>query len=68
MFVALAQKRRFTAEGMVVTRPGKLMCQNIIHVRARNSMGGWADTIKRCLIVSEQLGLTSVAFPALGTG
>ncbi|XP_053377233.1 protein mono-ADP-ribosyltransferase PARP14-like isoform X2 [Mercenaria mercenaria] len=65
---ALSRQSRFAKDGFVVTSPGKLMCQNIIHVRARNSLHNWADTIKKCLIITEKLGLNSIAFPALGTG
>ncbi|XP_060567744.1 protein mono-ADP-ribosyltransferase PARP14-like [Ruditapes philippinarum] len=65
---ALAKREYFLANGLVVTGPGKLMCQSIIHVRARNTLNTWADTIWKCLSVAEQLGLNSIAFPALGTG
>lgn len=51
-----------------MTGPGKLMCRAIIHVRARNSLSTWADTIRKCLLVTEKHGLNSIAFPALGTG
>lgn len=67
-FVALIRKQQFLKDGLVVTSPGRLLCKNIIHVRARNSLDGWAESIKKCLKETERLGLNSVAFPALGTG
>ncbi|XP_052771969.1 protein mono-ADP-ribosyltransferase PARP14-like [Mya arenaria] len=61
-------RERIVKEGIVVTTAGKLMCQKIIHVRARNSANGWKDSIIKCLQEAEILGLNSIAFPALGTG
>lgn len=65
---ATRKKAEFDAEDLVVTGPGKLLCQKIIHVRARNRLTGWTKTIQKCLMVTESLGLSSIAFPALGTG
>lgn len=70
MFISIATRKKaeFDAEDLVVTGPGKLLCQKIIHVRARNRLTGWTKTIQKCLMVTESLGLSSIAFPALGTG
>lgn len=38
------------------------------HNRARNGQKGWTESIQQCLTEIENLGLNSVAFPALGTG
>lgn len=65
---AYARKREFLDNGLVVTNSGKLFCQKIIHVRARSSEKGWVSSIVRTLETVNMLGLTSVAFPALGTG
>jgi len=55
-------------EGLAVTSAGKLMCKHIIHVRARNTIDSWKSSIITCLQKTEKLGLSSIAFPALGTG
>ena len=55
-------------EGLAVTSAGKLMCMHIIHVRVRKTIEQWKGSIIACLQKTEKLGLTSVAFPALGTG
>jgi len=55
-------------DGMVVTGPGKLLCKNIIHIRARGTIAHWVEAIFKCLKKVEELGHNSVAFPALGTG
>jgi hypothetical protein len=68
IFVALLKKQHFMRDGFVVTSPGRLLCSNIIHVKARNSLAGWSESIKKCLMETERLGLNSIAFPALGTG
>ncbi|XP_052234938.1 protein mono-ADP-ribosyltransferase PARP14-like isoform X2 [Dreissena polymorpha] len=63
-----ANKKRIQTEGIVVTGPGKLMCQKIIHLKARNSASGWSEALLKGLREVDNLGLSSVALPALGTG
>lgn len=60
--------QRFKDDGIVVTGPGQLLCQNIIHMKARNSLKGWSESTKAVLAEVEALGHTSVSFPAIGTG
>ena len=51
-----------------MTGPGKLMCQKIIHLKARSSASGWSEALLKGLREVDNLGLNSVALPALGTG
>lgn len=55
-------------DGIIVTGPGRLMCKNIIHMKARNSERAWHESIVKCLQCVEELGHNSVSFPAVGTG
>lgn len=53
---------------MLVTNAGKLQCQKIIHLSARSSMSNWQKSIVMCLNEVEDMGFSSISFPALGTG
>ena len=55
-------------KGIVVTGPGKLNCKYIFHVMLQNSVKGWKTVISNCLQLAETRGVTSLSFPALGTG
>ena len=55
-------------DGVVVTGPGKLKCKFIFHVKFKGSIEGWKTVISICLQHAETIGMTSLAFPALGTG
>jgi hypothetical protein len=58
----------FKKEDLVTTSSGSLICQKIIHVRARNGFEGWKRTFVKSLAEVERLKLSSVSFPAMGTG
>ena len=60
--------RREGIDGIIVTGPGKLNCKYIFHVLLQGSVNGWKGVISSCLQLAEKLRVTSVAFPALGTG
>ena len=63
-----ANKAKLEKDGLVVTNPGKLLCQKIIHMKAKSTDASWKSMIYNCLLEVEKLGLNSVTFPALGTG
>ncbi|XP_059394821.1 protein mono-ADP-ribosyltransferase PARP14-like isoform X1 [Carassius carassius] len=52
----------------IVTSAGRLPCGNIIHVNGRNSPSEIKDVVLSVLKLCESRHITSVAFPALGTG
>ncbi|KTF83272.1 hypothetical protein cypCar_00029796 [Cyprinus carpio] len=52
----------------IVTSAGRLPCGNIIHVIGRNSPSEIKDVVLSVLKLCESRQITSVAFPALGTG
>uniref|UniRef100_A0A8C2KI30 Poly [ADP-ribose] polymerase n=1 Tax=Cyprinus carpio TaxID=7962 RepID=A0A8C2KI30_CYPCA len=52
----------------IVTSAGRLPCGNIIHVIGRNSPSDIKDVVLSVLKLCESRQITSVAFPALGTG
>ncbi|XP_016089355.1 poly [ADP-ribose] polymerase 14-like isoform X2 [Sinocyclocheilus grahami] len=52
----------------IVTSSGQLPCGNIIHVIGRNSPSDIKDAVLSVLKLCESQKITSVAFPALGTG
>ncbi len=52
----------------IVTSAGQLPCGNIIHVIGRNSPSDIKDVVLSVLTLCESQQITSVAFPALGTG
>ena len=55
-------------EGIVVTGSGKLNSKYIFHVKLKGSIDGWKTVISSCLQLAETIGVTSLSFPALGTG
>ncbi|XP_058644830.1 protein mono-ADP-ribosyltransferase PARP14-like [Onychostoma macrolepis] len=52
----------------IVTSAGRLPCRNIIHVIGRSSPSDIKDVVLSVLKLCEARQITSVAFPALGTG
>ncbi len=52
----------------IVTSSGRLPCGNIIHVIGHSSPSDIKDVVLSVLELCEARQLTSVAFPALGTG
>ncbi|XP_067289789.1 protein mono-ADP-ribosyltransferase PARP14 [Pseudorasbora parva] len=52
----------------IMTSAGNLPCGNIIHVIGRNDPSDIMDTVSSVLKLCESRQITSVAFPALGTG
>ncbi|MEZ4297583.1 MAG: serine/threonine-protein kinase [Polyangiaceae bacterium] len=65
---AMKEGRRALGD-CIATRPGTLQCKSVLH-----AVGGWrevsclARTSQRTLLLAEELGLRSLAVPALGTG
>lgn len=59
--------KKMQAEGCVVTRAGSLRCKHVIHIDAQSSHS-WKSKIKKCLEAANNLELSSVTFPAVGTG
>ena len=53
---------------MILTTPGNLRCQKILHLPGRNNPQEIQDTVKAALVLVEQNQYTSISFPALGTG
>ncbi|RXN29689.1 poly [ADP-ribose] polymerase 14-like protein [Labeo rohita] len=52
----------------IVTSSGRLPCRNIIHITGHNSPSKIKDIVLSVLKLCESRQITSVAFPALGTG
>ncbi|XP_026128813.1 poly [ADP-ribose] polymerase 14-like [Carassius auratus] len=63
--IVRSSNRRLTE---IVTSAGRLPCRNIIHVIGRNSPSEIKDVVFSVLKICEARQITSVAFPALGTG
>ncbi|XP_043106140.1 protein mono-ADP-ribosyltransferase PARP14 [Puntigrus tetrazona] len=57
-----------TQQTEIVTSAGQLPCGNIIHVIGRNNPSEIKDVVLSVLELCEARQITSVAFPALGTG
>ncbi|KAK2871251.1 hypothetical protein Q8A67_023778 [Cirrhinus molitorella] len=57
-----------TQKTEIVTSSGRLPCGNIIHIIGRNSPSDIKDVVLSVLELCESRQITSVAFPALGTG
>uniref|UniRef100_A0A8C2BU27 Poly [ADP-ribose] polymerase n=1 Tax=Cyprinus carpio TaxID=7962 RepID=A0A8C2BU27_CYPCA len=57
-----------TQQTEIVTSAGQLPCGNIIHVIGRSSPSEIKDVVLSVLELCESQQITSVAFPALGTG
>ncbi|XP_066544429.1 protein mono-ADP-ribosyltransferase PARP14 isoform X2 [Amia ocellicauda] len=57
-----------THDGIIMTRPGNLQCQKIVHIVGQSDPSNIKDTVKHVLQVCEEKRFTSVSFPALGTG
>ncbi|XDV54097.1 hypothetical protein PO909_022466 [Leuciscus waleckii] len=57
-----------TQQTEIVTSAGRLPCGNIIHITGRNSPSDIKDVVLSVLKLCESRQITSVAFPALGTG
>ena len=55
---------------MLLTRAGKMAARYILHldVTALDKNNTWKAGIKKCLRLVEQFKLSSISFPALGTG
>ncbi|KAK7933379.1 hypothetical protein WMY93_004275 [Mugilogobius chulae] len=53
---------------LIITSAGQLPCRNIIHAVGTNKPSLVKELVYSVLKICEQQGLSSVAFPALGTG
>ncbi|XP_064602045.1 protein mono-ADP-ribosyltransferase PARP14-like [Liolophura sinensis] len=62
-----SQVKKMKAEGCVVTGAGRLRCRHVIHIDAQSSPS-WKSKIKKCLEAANKMELSSVSFPAVGTG
>uniref|UniRef100_A0A4W3IQI3 Macro domain-containing protein n=1 Tax=Callorhinchus milii TaxID=7868 RepID=A0A4W3IQI3_CALMI len=56
------------ADGVVVTGPGNLNCDHIIHMVGQTSAPTITSSVEKVLKECERLQVTTVSFPALGTG
>lgn len=63
-----AQKAALPNNGYITTTNGGLTCKNIIHVVGQTDLKQIKTIVNNVLQECEQRQLTSVAFPALGTG
>ncbi len=52
----------------IMTSAGRLPCRNIIHIIGHSSPSDIKDVVLSVLKLCEARQITSVAFPALGTG
>ena len=68
MYFNISVGPQMKSAGIVVTTAGQLKCENIIFVVAPDSVNGWEDVVYNCLKIAEGQGITSISFPALGTG
>ncbi|XP_043106136.1 protein mono-ADP-ribosyltransferase PARP14-like isoform X1 [Puntigrus tetrazona] len=57
-----------TQQTEIVTSAGRLPCGNIIHIIGRNKPSEIKDVVLSVLKLCEARQITSIAFPALGTG
>ncbi|XP_072542604.1 poly(ADP-ribose) polymerase family member 14-related sequence 1 isoform X2 [Salminus brasiliensis] len=55
-------------QGLIMTQPGTLQCKKIIHVSAKSDPATIYQRVKQVLKMTAQQKLTSISFPALGTG
>ena len=53
---------------VVVTKPGKLSCKQIIHVVYDFALSDLQECINNCLVQAEMNAHKSISFPAIGTG
>ncbi|KAM6978444.1 poly(ADP-ribose) polymerase family member 14-related sequence 1 [Tautogolabrus adspersus] len=54
--------------GMIITQPGNLKCKKILHVVGKTDPVQIKQVVKDALLQCEKNSLTSVSFPAIGTG
>ncbi|XP_060909810.1 poly(ADP-ribose) polymerase family member 14-related sequence 1 isoform X2 [Labrus mixtus] len=54
--------------GMIFTQPGNLKCKKILHIVGRSDPVQINNVVKDALLWCERNSLTSVSFPAIGTG
>nr|XP_020500425.1 protein mono-ADP-ribosyltransferase PARP14-like isoform X1 [Labrus bergylta] len=54
--------------GMIFTQPGNLKCKKILHIVGRSDPVQINIVVKDALLQCEKNSLTSVSFPAIGTG
>ncbi|KAJ8317646.1 hypothetical protein KUTeg_005550 [Tegillarca granosa] len=67
--IDLSRVKKMKKDGIAVTSSGKgtMPCKHIIHINAENSKT-WESRILESLQKADKYKLSSVAFPALGTG
>ncbi|KAL5022101.1 hypothetical protein ScPMuIL_001256 [Solemya velum] len=65
-----SKKSDIQRTGIITTTGGNLRCRNVIHVILPRPSDGaaWRQVILKCLQRAEDEHMTSLAFPALGTG
>ena len=54
--------------GMAVTGAGNLPCRHVFHLHAKSDVKKWKDVIKQCFAKAEDMQLSSLAMPPVGTG
>lgn len=57
-----------TNSGLIMTQAGNLQCKKIIHISAQNNAVVIQNNVKKALEMCAKEKLTSIAFPAIGTG
>uniref|UniRef100_A0A4W5P1N3 Poly [ADP-ribose] polymerase n=1 Tax=Hucho hucho TaxID=62062 RepID=A0A4W5P1N3_9TELE len=55
-------------KGMILTQPGNMRCKKIIHLVGQTDPKKIQESVKGALQMCAQNNLTSISFPALGTG
>uniref|UniRef100_A0A3B1JSA6 Poly [ADP-ribose] polymerase n=1 Tax=Astyanax mexicanus TaxID=7994 RepID=A0A3B1JSA6_ASTMX len=55
-------------QGLIMTQPGMLQCKKIIHISAKSDPATIKQRVKQVLQMTVKQKLTSISFPALGTG
>lgn len=53
---------------LVMTNAPNLKCKRIMHIDAQDDNTGWSKIVCRCLCKAENKKMSSLAFPAFGTG
>ncbi|XP_016389906.1 poly(ADP-ribose) polymerase family member 14-related sequence 1 isoform X2 [Sinocyclocheilus rhinocerous] len=54
--------------GLIMTQAGNLQCKKIIHISVQSNAGMIQSHVKKALEMCAKEKLTSIAFPAIGTG
>ena len=53
---------------IIMTDGYELSCDKVIHAEAQRTTDQWKDMMLKCLQLADDKTLTSIAFPAIGSG